>query len=176
MGCHIGLVRGQQWYHLSDPGAEEALYDIQSLRAFCHLELGRDPIPDETTTLNFRHLLETHGLTKAVFEAVADHLEARGALLRGVTIVDATLIAVSPSTKNAAGQRDPEMRSSRRATSERFIQTALREWAYARAYQNSHQRCAELPHWLHRYNWHRHMLAWRPKRPSAASVCPRATY
>ena len=55
----------------------EALYDIQSMRAFCNLELGRDPIPDETTILNFRHLLETHGLTKAVFEAVADHLEAK---------------------------------------------------------------------------------------------------
>ena len=104
----------QHWYNLSDPGAEEALYDIQSMRAFCNLELGRDPIPDETTILNFRHLLETHGLTKAVFEAVADHLEARGALLRGGTIVDATLIAASPSTKNAAGQRDPEMRSSKK--------------------------------------------------------------
>ena len=85
-----------------------------SMRAFCHLELGRDAIPDETTILNFRHLLEAHGLTKAVFEAVADHLEARGALLRGGTIVDATLIAASPSTKNAAGQRDPEMRSSKK--------------------------------------------------------------
>ena len=97
----------QHWYTLSDPGAEAALYDIQSMRAFCNLELGRDPIPDETTILNFRHLLETHGLTKAVFEAVADHLEARGALLRGGTIVDATLIAAPPSTKDAAGWRDP---------------------------------------------------------------------
>src|ERR1700745_4059429 len=104
----------QQWYALSDPGAEEALYDIQSMRAFCHLELGRDAIPDETTILNFRHLLEAHALTKAIFEAVADHLEARGALLRGGTIVDATLIAASPSTKNAAGKRDPEMRSSKK--------------------------------------------------------------
>ena len=101
----------QQWYQLSDPDAEEALYDIQSMRNFCNLELGRDPIPDETTILNFRHLLEAHGLTNAVFEAVADHLEARGALLRGGSIVDATLIAASPSTKNAAGQRDPEMGS-----------------------------------------------------------------
>ena len=96
----------QQWYNLSDPGAEEALYDIQSMRAFCNLELGRDPIPDETTILNFRHLLEVHELTKTVFEAVAEHLEARGALLRGGTIVDATLIAASPSTKNEAGKRD----------------------------------------------------------------------
>jgi IS5 family transposase len=104
----------QQWYNLSDPGAEEALYDIQSMRALCHLELGRDAIPDETTILNFRHLLETHALTKVVFEAVADHLETRGALLRGGTIVDATLIAASPSTKNAGGQRDPEMHSSKK--------------------------------------------------------------
>ena len=104
----------QQWYNLSDPGAEEALYDIQSMRAFCNLELGRDAIPDETTILNFRHLLEAHALTKAVFEAVAEHLEARGALLRGGTIVDATLIAASPSTKNAVGQRDPQMRSSKK--------------------------------------------------------------
>jgi hypothetical protein len=107
----------QQWYNLSDPGAEEALYDIQSMRAFCHLELGRDPIPDETTILNFRHLLE---MMKAVFEAVADHLEARGALLRGGTIVDATLIVASPSTKNAAGQRDPEMRSSKKGNQWHF--------------------------------------------------------
>jgi transposase, IS5 family len=110
----------QQWYSLSDPGAEEALYDIQSMRAFCHIELGRDTIPDETTILNFRHLLEAYGLTKAVFEAVADHLEARGTLLRGGTIVDATLIAASPSTKNAAGQRDPEMRSSKKGNQWHF--------------------------------------------------------
>jgi IS5 family transposase len=104
----------QQWYNLSDPGAEEALYDIQSMRAFAGLELGRDAIPDETTILNFRHLLERHDLTKAVFAAVAEHLEARGALLRGGTIVDATLIAASPSTKNEAHKRDPDMRSSKK--------------------------------------------------------------
>jgi len=104
----------QQWYNLSDPGAEEALYDIQSMRAFCGLELGHDTIPDETTILNFRHLLERHDLTKAVFEAVAEHLEARGEMLRGGTIVDATLIAASPSTKNKAERRDPEMTSSKK--------------------------------------------------------------
>src|SRR4051812_9154721 len=84
------------------------------MRAFCDLDLGRDPIPDETTILNFRHLLEAHGLTKTVFEAVAEYLEARGALLRGGTIVDATLIAASPSTKNEAGKRDPQMHSSKK--------------------------------------------------------------
>ena len=94
----------QQWYSLSDPGAEEALYDIQSMRSFCELELGRDAIPDETTILNFRHLLEAHDLTKAIF----------GEMLRGGTIVDATLIAASPSTKNKEGKRDPAMRSSKK--------------------------------------------------------------
>ena len=104
----------QQWYNLSDPGAEEALYDIQSMRTFCGLELGRDAIPDETTILNFRHLLERHALTKAIFAAVAEHLEAKGEMLRGGTIVDATLIAASPSTKNKQQKRDPEMSSSKK--------------------------------------------------------------
>ena len=104
----------QQWYNLSDPGAEEALYDIQSMRAFAGLELGRDAIPDETTILNFRHLLERHELTKAIFAAVAEHLAAKGELLRGGTIVDATLIAASPSTKNREQKRDPEMSSSKK--------------------------------------------------------------
>jgi transposase, IS5 family len=104
----------QQWYTLSDPGAEEALYDIQSMRAFAGLELGRDAIPDETTILNFRHLLERHELTKSIFAAVAEHLAKKGELLRGGTIVDATLIAASPSTKNEAQKRDPEMSSSKK--------------------------------------------------------------
>ena len=95
----------QRWYNLSVPGAVEVLYDIYSMRAFAGLELGRDAIPDETTILNFRHLLERHELTKAVFAAVSELLEARGALLRGGTIVDATLIAASPSTKNEAQAR-----------------------------------------------------------------------
>ena len=85
----------QQWYNLSDPGAEEVLYDICSMRAFAGLELGRDAIPDETTILNFRHLLERHELTKAVFAAVSELLEARGALLRGGTIV-----ALRPSERS----------------------------------------------------------------------------
>jgi len=104
----------QQWYSLSDPGAEEALYDIHSMRTFCGLELVRDAIPDETTILNFRHLLERHDLTKAIFERVAEHLAAKGELLRGGTIVDATLIAASPSTKNKDQRRDPAMSSSKK--------------------------------------------------------------
>jgi IS5 family transposase len=99
----------QQWYGLSDPGAEEALYDMHSLREFVGVELGRDPIPDETTILNFRHLLERHNLTEALFEAVKTDLEERALLLRGGTIMDATLIDAPSSTKNKPGQRDPDM-------------------------------------------------------------------
>ncbi len=104
----------QQWYDLSDPGAEEALYDIHSMRNFAGLELGRNAIPDETTILNFRHLLEHHHLTKALFAAVKSYLEERSLLMRGGTIMDATLIAASPSTKNRDGKRDPDMSQSKK--------------------------------------------------------------
>ena len=107
----------QQWYNLSDPGAEEVLYDICSMRVFAGLELVRDAIPDETTILSFRHFLERHELTKAVFAAVSELLEARGALLRGGTIVDATLIAASPSTKNGRKSAIPRCAHRRRTKS-----------------------------------------------------------
>ena len=106
----------QQWYGLSDPGAEEALYDMHSMRDFVGLDLARDPIPDESTILNFRHLLEKHGLTKALFSEVATFLQDRALLLRGGTIMDATLIAASPSTKNEPRKRDPEMSQSKKGS------------------------------------------------------------
>jgi len=104
----------QQWYGLSDPGAEEALYDMHSMRDFAGLDLARDAIPDETTILNFRHLLEKHKLTEALFDAVKTYLQERALLLRGGTIMDATLIAAPPSTKNEAGKRDPDMSQSKK--------------------------------------------------------------
>ena len=104
----------QQWYSLSDPGAEEALYDMHSMRDFAGLDLAQDAIPDETTILNFRHLLEKHKLTEALFDAVKTYLQERALLLRGGTIMDATLIAASPSTKNEAGKRDPDMSPSKK--------------------------------------------------------------
>jgi IS5 family transposase len=104
----------QQWYGLSDPGAEEALYDMHSMREFVGLDLADDPIPDETTILNFRHLLERHNLTEALFEAVSSYLEERALLMRGGTIMDATLIAASPSTKNNSGKRDPDMSQTKK--------------------------------------------------------------
>jgi transposase, IS5 family len=90
----------QQWYGLSDPGVEEALYDMESMRRFAGLELGEDAIPDETTILNFRHLLEEHNLTSAVFEAVKAYLGELGLLLSGGSIVDETIIHAPSSTKN----------------------------------------------------------------------------
>jgi transposase, IS5 family len=110
----------QQWYGLSDPGAEEALYDSESMRRFVGLELGEDAIPDETTILNFRHLLEQHNLTGAVFEAVKAYLTEQGLLLAGGSIVDATIIHAPPSTKNQAKQRDPEMSSTKKGNTWHF--------------------------------------------------------
>lgn len=106
----------QQWYGLSDPGAEEALYDMHSMRAFAGLDLAHDAIPDETTILNFRHLLEAHNLTEALFDTVSDYLEERSLLMRGGTIMDATLIAAPPSTKNKTNKRDPDMSQTKKGS------------------------------------------------------------
>ncbi|AMU99641.1 IS5 family transposase [Xanthomonas citri] len=103
----------QQWYALSDPAMEEALHEIPTLRRFAQLG-GLDDIPDETTILNFRRLLETHGLAARMLEAVNTHLARKGQSLRSGTIVDATLIAAPSSTKNADHARDPEMHQTRK--------------------------------------------------------------
>src|SRR5216684_3936200 len=81
----------QQWFNLSDPQAEDAIYDSESMRRFARVELGDEVVPDESTILRFRHLLEQHGLTHGIFDAVADLLEARRLLLRSGTIVEATI-------------------------------------------------------------------------------------
>lgn len=99
----------QQWYGLADEALEDALYDSQALRGFARIDLGADPLPDATTLLNFRHLLETHDLCKGLFNAINADLGAQGLLLREGTLVDATLIAAPSSTKNQEKKRDPEM-------------------------------------------------------------------
>src|SRR6056297_9591 len=104
----------QNWYALSDPMAEETLYDSEAMRRFAGVELGDDRIPDETTILNFRHLLERHGLTEAIFADVSTHLADKGITLRSGTLVDATIIDAPSSTKNKARARDPEMSSTRK--------------------------------------------------------------
>ena len=104
----------QQWFNLSDPAVEEALYESLSMRRFAGIDLGREPVPDETTVCKFRHLLEQHDLGQAMFERVHVHLEARGVLIATGTIVDATIINAPSSTKNASGKRDPDMHQTRK--------------------------------------------------------------
>ena len=104
----------QHWFNLSDPMAEDALYDSLSMRRFVGIDLGREPVPDETTILNFRHLLERHDLGKALFDRVNEHLASQGLKVAGGTIVDATIIAAPSSTKNKAKARDPEMHQTRK--------------------------------------------------------------
>ena len=104
----------QQWYGLSDPAMEDALYDIESLRRFAEIDLGTDAIPDETTILNFRHLLEKQDLTKKIFEKTKQYLSEKGLLLRQGTIVDATIISAPSSTKNQNQSRDKEMHSTKK--------------------------------------------------------------
>jgi IS5 family transposase len=104
----------QQWFNLSDPAMEDALYDSESMRRFAGLDLTAELVPDETTILRFRHLLEQHRLTEKLFAEVRALLEERQLLLKSGTIVDATIIAAPPSTKNATGERDPEMKQTRK--------------------------------------------------------------
>lgn len=104
----------QQWFNLSDPGMEEALYYSLSLQRFCGIELGRDAIPDETTILNFRRLIEKHDLANRFLQSVNHKLEQHGLLLRAGTTVDATLIAAPTSTKNDSGKRDEEMHQTKK--------------------------------------------------------------
>src|SRR3984957_8707746 len=110
----------QQWFNLSDPQAEDAIYDSESMRRFAGVELGDEVVPDESTILRFRHLLERHALTHAIFDAVADLLEERRLLLRAGTIVGATLIAARSSTKKARASRDPEMKQTRKGRNWHF--------------------------------------------------------
>lgn len=105
----------QQWFNLSDPGAEEALYDSESMRRFARIELAEDAIPDESTILLFRHLLERHELTRALFQETVALLEEKNLFVKTGTIVDATIIEASGSTKNKAETRDPEMRQTQKS-------------------------------------------------------------
>ena len=98
----------QLFYNLSDPAMEDLLYEAESVRRFVGLKL-TEPLPDETTILHFRHLLEKHQLGQGVFEEIKAHLESKGLRLREGTIVDASIIEAPSSTKNRAGARDPEM-------------------------------------------------------------------
>jgi IS5 family transposase len=122
----IGLARMlrmyvvQQCLGLSDEGIEDAVYDSQAIRGFIGIDLARESAPDATTVLKFRRLLETHGLTQSIFEAINAHLAAQGLLLRQGSVVDATLISAPSSTKNSSGTRDPEMHQTEKGNQWHF--------------------------------------------------------
>ena len=108
------------WFNLSDVACEDSLYDVPVFREFCRIDLGRERVPDATTLLHFRHLLEANNLGAALFAKVGELLLANGMKLSGGTIVDATLIAAPPSTKNKDKSRDPEMHQVKKANEWHF--------------------------------------------------------
>lgn len=110
----------QLWYNLSDPALEDAVHDRLSFQRFLHLDPLTQTVPDESTVLHFRHLLEAQGLGEAIFALVRTHLEQRGLLVKTGTVVDATILAASSSTKNDSGKRDPEMGSTRKGSQWHF--------------------------------------------------------
>ena len=108
------------WFNLADEACEDALYDIPAFRDFCRIDLGRERVPDATSLLSFRHLLEAHNLGAALFAKVGELLLSNGLKLSGGTIVDDTIIAAPSSTKNADGKRDPEMHQTRKGNQWHF--------------------------------------------------------
>lgn len=108
------------WFNLADEACEDALYDVPVFREFCRIDLGRERVPDATTLLHFRHLLERHDLGAALFAKIGELLLANGMKLSGGTIVDATLIAAPPSTKNQEKSRDPEMHQTKKGNEWHF--------------------------------------------------------
>jgi len=104
----------QHWFELSDPGAEEALYDSRAMRQFVGIDLGKEPVPDETTILNFRHLMERYNLGDEMFRLVNVYLAENGLKVNRGTIVDATIIDAPTSTKNKDKARDPDMHQTRK--------------------------------------------------------------
>ena len=129
----------QLFYNLSDPGMEDLLYEAESVRRFVGLSLS-EALPDETTILNFRHLLERHGLGKGLFEEINAHLESQGLRLREGTIVDASIIEAPSSTKNRAGERDPEMHQTKKGN----------QWHFAVSSEIYDMRAASDPEALER--------------------------
>jgi transposase, IS5 family len=104
----------QQWFNLSDPAVEEALYDSRAMRQFVGIDLGREPVPDETTICKFRHRLETHQLGQQLFARIGEYLTKQGLQVSRGTIVDATIISAPSSTKNRTKERDPEMHQTKK--------------------------------------------------------------
>ena len=104
----------QVWFSLSDEGVEDAIYDSYAMRRFMRLDFATEQVPDATTLLHFRHLMEKHGLGETLFDAQKQMFDEKGWIMRGGTIVDATIIAAPSSTKNATGERDPQMHQTKK--------------------------------------------------------------
>jgi transposase, IS5 family len=117
----------QLWFNLSDPAVEEALYDSAAVRDFVGVDLGAEPVPDETTVCKFRHLLERNKLGKKLLSSVNERLRRNGIKISNGTIVDATIISATSSTKNKDGQRDPEMHQTAKGNQWYFGMKARRE-------------------------------------------------
>ena len=146
----------QQWFNLSDPGVEEALYESPVLRRFVSVDLVRAVALDETTICRFRHLLEKHELGRAILDQVNEHLASKGIKIATGTIVGATIIHAPSSTKNRAGERDPAMRQTRKSRQWYFVmkahvgvdsKTNVVHWVCTSPASVSD--CHMLPHLLH---------------------------
>jgi IS5 family transposase len=138
----------QQWFNLADPGVEEALYDSATLRQFGGIDLGAEPVPDETTVCKFRHLLEEHNLGEQILGTVNLHLQAKGVRITTGTIVDATLIHAPSSTKNCDQSRDPEMHQAKKGKNWYFGMKAHVGWtARARSSTQRWRRRPTFPMW-----------------------------
>lgn len=116
----LRMYIAQQCFGLSDEAIEDALYDSQAIRRFVGMDLARDTAPDATTLLKFRRLLEDNKLTETIFEKINQHLAAKDLMMRGGTVVDATIIAAPSSTKNSGGKRDPEMHQTKKGNEWHF--------------------------------------------------------
>ncbi len=116
----LRMYVAQNCFGLSDEGIEDAIYDSQAIRRFVGIDLAREAAPDATTLLKFRRLLEEKGLTDSIFNAINAHLAEKGLFLRQGTVVDATIIAAPPSTKNRSGERDPEMHQAKKGNQWHF--------------------------------------------------------
>jgi transposase, IS5 family len=139
----------QQWFGLADEALEDAIYDSQAFRAFLGIDLGRESVPDATTLLRFRRLLEDNGLTGRIFETVKDLLRSRGLLLEKDTLLDATMIAAPASTKNQTKARDPEMHQTRKGKQYYFGAKAhIGADADSGAVQSSSNACSTLVSWV----------------------------
>lgn len=145
----------QLWFNMSDPQAEDAIYDSESMRRFVGVDLTDDTVPDETTILRFRHLIEKHGLGEKIFHEINTMLAVKGMLLSGGTIVDATIIAAPSSTKNSSKSRDPEMKQTRKGNTWHFgmkVHVGTDKNGLVHSLTTTHAAAGDitqLPHLLH---------------------------